>query len=486
MLSAHKVGERNHDINAHPTLSKYAATHGRAFHGRAFQRIAFTPVLQAFLTASPGTRTIISLSAVFFLLFVVGDTFHTLSETQRHLDMVAGMMADILAKTNSQEAIAALSNVAGFPDHLMALSLTAPNGELIFSTVSDRNSPLFAAAVSSQNMLSAQHQIDGSLGAITAKQSYSAILAPVGLRALLVGGMLCAVFVVTLSAGRSRTNQLAVPADALQVAQKNQLQETRAELSKLTNALHKQRTRGNAAQRSKTLFLNGLNHELRTPLNHIIGFADLLRHQSFGALGDTRYLNYAEHIKHSGEGLLGTLSRMIELAELDSGRKSLAKNVIRLSDLLNLTRARFDAQISRAGIRFDIETPDDFLLRGDQLSLCKMLGNVVDNAIRFTPSQGRIRIAAWVADDGIVLEVSDTGIGIPADQLDVLNQSFVLGNTSLETGDCTGLGLAVARAVAERSGGRIVISSTQYFGTTVAISLPLKAHQAHSTDQRAA
>ena len=99
----------------------------------------------------------------------------------------------------------------------------------------------------------------------------------------------------------------------------------RNRIGEMADEVQAQRVRGDAASRSKTLFLGQLSHSLRTPLNHIIGFADLLHHQSYGKLGDPRYIGYAANIKQSGEALLDMLANMLELAEFDSGHRVLAK-----------------------------------------------------------------------------------------------------------------------------------------------------------------
>jgi two-component system cell cycle sensor histidine kinase PleC len=111
---------------------------------------------------------------------------------------------------------------------------------------------------------------------------------------------------------------------------------------------------------------------------------------------------------------------------------------------------------------------------GDRFCLERMLGNLVENAIRFTPSGGRVTIAAFAAHDGVVLEVTDSGIGMSEEQLERLSQPFAFGDAAFtREHDGAGLGVAIARAIAELSGGRLAIDSRPAVGTTVAVSLPL-------------
>ena len=111
---------------------------------------------------------------------------------------------------------------------------------------------------------------------------------------------------------------------------------------------------------------------------------------------------------------------------------------------------------------------------GDRFSLERMLANLLDNAIRFTPAGGRVTLAAYAALDGVVVEVTDTGIGMDAERLSSLSQPFAYGDAALTRDrEGAGLGLAIARTIAELSGGRLAIDSRPGLGTTVAVSLPL-------------
>ncbi|MDB5562421.1 MAG: histidine kinase, partial [Hyphomicrobiales bacterium] len=247
----------------------------------------------------------------------------------------------------------------------------------------------------------------------------------------------------------------------------------------LARRYHEEKLRAEAASRSKTSFLAHLSHDIRTPLNHIIGFADLIHHQTYGPLGDSRYMGYVEAIKSSGEQLLSSFAAILELAELESGRKPLRLEHCRVEDLVIATTRRFSAQAGRAGLTLAIGSLSGAALSADRFCLERMLGNLVDNAIRFTPSGGKITLAAYSAHDGVVLEVSDTGIGMSEERLSTLSQPFVFADAAFtKEHNGLGLGIAIARAIAELSGGRIAIDSRPAMGTTVAISLPLAAAEA--------
>lgn len=250
----------------------------------------------------------------------------------------------------------------------------------------------------------------------------------------------------------------------------NSIQE---EQKQLARRYHEEKLRAEAASTAKTSFLAHLSHDIRTPLNHIIGFAELIGHQTYGPLGDRRYLDYVETIKTSGERLLSSFATILDLAELESGRTVLRTDTFGVNDLTGAIERRFREQAQRAGLRLTVTGPCEATLTGDRYCLERMLGNLVENAIRFTPAGGRVAIGAYAASDGVVLEISDTGIGMTEDRLATLSQPFAFGDAAFaREHEGAGLGIAIARAIAELSGGRLAIDSSPALGTTVAVSLP--------------
>jgi len=249
----------------------------------------------------------------------------------------------------------------------------------------------------------------------------------------------------------------------------------REEQRLLARRYHEEKLKAEAANRAKTAFLAHLSHDIRTPLNHIIGFAELMRQQTYGALGDPRYVNYVEAVKGSGERLLSYFASILELAELEAGRRPQRLERVSADELLLTTSRRFSGQASQAGLILRIGSRCDASVVADRFSLDRMMNNLVDNALRFTPSGGRVTLAAYAAHDGVVLEITDTGIGIPNERLETLSQPFAFRDDVLtREQNGAGLGIAIARAIAETSGGRLAIDSRIGLGTTVAISLPLQ------------
>ena len=256
----------------------------------------------------------------------------------------------------------------------------------------------------------------------------------------------------------------------------------REEQRLLARRYHEEKLKAEAANRAKTAFLAHLSHDIRTPLNHIIGFAELMRQQTYGALGDERYLNYVEAMKGSGERLLSYFASILELAELEAGRRPLRLERVNADDLLSVATRRFSSQANQAGLMLRITGRCEASVIGDRFALDRMVGNLVENALRFTPSGGRVTLAAYAAADGVVLEITDTGIGIPPERLETLSQPFAFRDDVLtREQNGAGLGIAIARAIAESNGGRLAIDSRVGLGTTVAISLPLQPAMEHTT-----
>ena len=254
------------------------------------------------------------------------------------------------------------------------------------------------------------------------------------------------------------------------------LNSIREEQRLLARRYHEEKLKAEAASRSKTTFLAHLSHDIRTPLNHIIGFADMMRQQTYGPLGDRRYLDYLDGMKDSGERLLGFFASILELAELEGGQKPLQAEPFEIDEMLSAVTRRFAGQAQRTGLSLRLGAPCGARLVGDRFALERMLGNILENAVRFTPTGGKVSVAAYAAADGVVLEITDTGIGMAPERLEALSQPFVFGDAALtQQHGGAGLGIAIARAIAELSGGRLAIDSRPALGTTVAISLPLRA-----------
>jgi PAS domain S-box-containing protein len=240
------------------------------------------------------------------------------------------------------------------------------------------------------------------------------------------------------------------------------------------------RERAEAANKAKSEFLANMSHELRTPLNAILGFSDLMRQEMFGPLGGTRYAGYAGMIYDSGELLLDLITDMLDMAKIEAGKLELNLEDVELKpaidEAMRLLWQRAEEKKLSLAVEVDESLP---LVHADRRAVKQIVINLAGNAIKFTPKGGSVRVVAEVSGGAMNLSVVDTGIGIPASEIDRLGRPFeqVNGNPVLAKAG-TGLGLALVRALAEKHGGRLIIESDEGVGTRVSVTFPLAGAKA--------
>jgi signal transduction histidine kinase len=226
------------------------------------------------------------------------------------------------------------------------------------------------------------------------------------------------------------------------------------------------------AGRLKSEFIANVSYELRTPLNAIIGFAEILANEYFGAL-TPRQLDYSRGILDSSHRLLSLINDILDLATIEAGYMTLETSRVDIHDMLEgvmtLTRERARNQ----NLDLSLVCPDDIgAIEADERRLKQALFNLISNAIKFTPPNGSIRLAAEREEDNLVLSVSDTGVGIPIADQERIFDKFERGDPTLyQTG--AGLGLALVKSLVELHGGTVTIESGPEQGTTVRCHLPI-------------
>jgi signal transduction histidine kinase len=228
------------------------------------------------------------------------------------------------------------------------------------------------------------------------------------------------------------------------------------------------------ASRSKTEFLANMSHELRTPLNAVIGFSDILMGQIFGPLGDARYGDYARDIRDSGLHLLTLINDVLDVSKVEFGKVELIEEAVDIVAIVESCTRLMRDRADTAGIRLMQELPPTLpLLQGDSRRLKQILLNLLSNAVKFTPSGGRVAIRAVASADGFRLIIEDTGIGIAKQDIEKAMRPFGQIDSRLARKyQGTGLGLPLARSMAELHGGRLEIDSTPGHGTIATLWLP--------------
>jgi len=229
------------------------------------------------------------------------------------------------------------------------------------------------------------------------------------------------------------------------------------------------------ANRAKSEFIANMSHELRTPLNAIIGFSGLLQQEPFGLLGHSKYREYSKDIRESGEHLLSLINDILDLAKVESGNAELYEEEVDFSKLVRSIQVIMQHHIAQQDIECVVKIPDDLpLIRVDERKIKQILMNVMSNATKFTRPGGRVTIEASLsAANAFIFQVRDTGIGMSEENIPTAFAKFRQIDSALNREfEGTGLGLPLARGLAELHGGTIGIESKLGHGTAVTVRLP--------------
>ena len=237
-----------------------------------------------------------------------------------------------------------------------------------------------------------------------------------------------------------------------------------------------------AANRAKSQFLAAMSHEIRTPMNGVIGLADLLIATELTDI-QKKYLG---NLRYSAYSLLDIINDILDISKIEAGRIELENIEFSLSDVIEKTAMMMTHRCSEKGIALiaDIDPDIPKILVGDPVRIRQIILNLLGNAIKFT-EKGEIKIRVRGSGSEVrgkdnpvplTIEVSDTGIGIPADKLGTVFESFTQadGSTARKYGG-TGLGLTISKKLAEMMGGSITVESTPGRGTCFYVNLPLPA-----------
>jgi signal transduction histidine kinase len=242
-------------------------------------------------------------------------------------------------------------------------------------------------------------------------------------------------------------------------------------------------TGGNGANRGETLslagtksdFLANISHELRTPLNAIIGFSEIMSSEVLGPIDNERYLEYAQDIHSSGHRLLEIINEILDFSKIEAGEYEIAESDIDVVGLCTGARELVLPEATVARVQITIATSSDMpVLRGDESKIRQMLTNLLANAVKFTPGQGRVTIGATVDPGGtMTFAVTDTGIGIAAENFEKAMAPFGQVDSGLDRKyEGAGLGLPLARTFAEMHGASLHLASAVGEGTTVSVRFP--------------
>jgi cell cycle sensor histidine kinase DivJ len=240
-------------------------------------------------------------------------------------------------------------------------------------------------------------------------------------------------------------------------------------------ALDQARTAAEQADASKTRFLATMSHELRTPLNAIIGFSEMIVQEDALMLDAARRKEYAQLINDSGQHLLSVVNGILDMSKMESGSFEISPEPFApRAALLNCCNL-LALKARENGIDLVTRVLEDLpVMTGDPRAFKQIVLNLVSNAIKFTERGGAVTVSAGVEGSRLLLRVTDTGVGIAADDLKRIGDPFFqAGKTYQRRHEGTGLGLSIVKSLVGMHAGEMSVQSKIDEGTTVTVALPL-------------
>ena len=268
-------------------------------------------------------------------------------------------------------------------------------------------------------------------------------------------------------------NQAAISIDnarlhARQTVQLAQIAEQKRELERSYSQI-------NEISRLKSEFLANMSHELRTPLNAILGFSEILK-DNLVALEDSQRQECLENIHTSGKHLLELVNDVLDLSKIEAGRMELSYDDFHVNTAVREVHNVIRSISERRDIELTINVQPELLtVRADKSKFKQVLYNLLSNAIKFTAQGGKVWVNACAEDDDTLLvEVGDTGVGIPREHHErIFSEFYQVDSPTTRQVEGTGLGLSLTRRIVELHGGRMTLTSEPGVGSVFSVRLPL-------------
>jgi signal transduction histidine kinase len=261
-----------------------------------------------------------------------------------------------------------------------------------------------------------------------------------------------------------------------------------AELSRSRAELTLAIQQADSASRAKSAFLASMSHELRTPLNAVIGFGQVIALEKVGPGVAPTYRDYGKLIVESGEHLLNLISDILDLSKVEAGKMEINESDFRIGEVIVEVKRLLGDQISTRLQTLGVETPlEEIWLRADRRRILQILINLIGNASKYSPMAGSIVLKCRLRPDGgLELLVTDEGSGMTHAEIEVALTLFGQAAAGRSHNSGTGLGLPLARSMAELHGGQMLIESVKGRGTTIRVVLPperVRAELGHAEGQ---
>jgi two-component system cell cycle sensor histidine kinase PleC len=237
------------------------------------------------------------------------------------------------------------------------------------------------------------------------------------------------------------------------------------------------RSQAEEANLAKSRFLAAMSHELRTPLNAILGFSEVMGNELLGPIENEHYKEYAQDIHASGAHLLSLINEILDLSRIEAGRYELREEPLYLHevshDAMNMIELRAASKEIKLHARIQENLPK---ILADQKAVRQIMLNLLSNAVKFTPKGGDVTLkVGWTASGGQYFSITDTGPGIPEEEIAIVLSPFGQGSIAIDSAEQgTGLGLPIVRAMVDLHQGKFELQSKLRVGTSVTVKLPAK------------
>ena len=275
----------------------------------------------------------------------------------------------------------------------------------------------------------------------------------------------------------SDSKPLHVVGQVLDVSAQKRLRSMRERELALTQQAREQLIEQNARlvelDRMKDEFVALVSHELRTPLTSIVGYLEPLLDREAGPLSPTQE-RFLKTIDRNARALSRIVGDLLFLASIDAGKLTLQTEDVDLAQLVAEAVEACEPSAHGRGITLTVETAEVPTVRGDRARLTQLTDNLLSNAIKFTPDGGHVEVHGHGNQSNAIIEIRDTGIGIPADEIPRLFTRFYRATSATEHAiSGTGLGLAIVKTITDAHHGSIEVDSSPGVGTTMRVLLPL-------------